>query len=213
MDNIYILKSIIKILYRELISNYSLKNDIDDYVEQIIYVLKYNIPWHLLKSNLHYSTYFKFFKRLIDKNIFKIAFSIINVIYTKNNPYNDINFFIDATNIRNMNGHDKLGINAKDKNKKGNKISVIVDANGIQISIKIVEANKHDIRILYPNINRIKNVKFKNVNLMADKGYINKNIKKMLNIMDINLIYPYRKNQNKKNSENELNLLKRRIIV
>ena len=56
MDNIYVLKSIIKILYRELISNYSLKNDIDDYVEQIIYVLKYNIPWHLLKSNLHYST-------------------------------------------------------------------------------------------------------------------------------------------------------------
>lgn len=112
-----------------------------------------------------------------------------------------------------MNGCDKLGINIKDKCKKGNKISVIVDINGIPISIKIVEANKHDIKILYPNLNKIKNVKFKNVNLIADKGYINKNNKKMLNIEHINLIYPYRKNQNKQNTENELDLLKKRIII
>lgn len=189
MDNIHILKSVIKILYRELISNYSLKNDIDDYLEQIIYVLKYNNPWHLLKSNLHYSTYFKFYKRLVYKNIFKLAYHIINFLYIKNNYNDNINFFIDATNIRNMNGSDKLGINVKDKCKKGNKISVIVYINGIPISIKIVEANKHDIKILYPNINKIKNVKFKNVNLIADKGYINKNNKKMLNIEHINLIY------------------------
>lgn len=166
-----------------------------------------------IKTNLNYTTYYKFFKRLVDNKIIKIAFFLINLIQKKKNNYVNLNLFIDATNIRNVNGKDKLGITIKDKCKKGNKISVIVDANRISLIIKIIEANKHDIRILYPNIMNIKNREFKNVNLIADKGYINKNIKKMLNTMHINFNYPYKKNQYNKNTENELILLKKRIKI
>ena len=200
-------------MYTEIISNYKLKNDISDYIEQIINVLKYNLPWHVLNTNLHYTTYYKFYKRLIDNNIIKIAFRIINLIYIKKNNNHNKNYFIDATNIRNMNGSDKLGINTKDKNKKGNKISVIVDAYGMPISIKVVKGNKHDIRILFPNINNIKSMNFLNVDLIGDKGYVSSYNKKMLKVENINMIYPYRKNQKKKNSEDELLLLKKRVIV
>ncbi len=64
-------------------------------------------------------------KKLVDHDILKISFKIINMLYNEKKNNTNNNFFIDATNIRNINGNDKIGINCKDKNKKGNKISVL----------------------------------------------------------------------------------------
>jgi len=53
----------------------------------------------------------------------------------------------DSSFIENKIGVDKLGRNVYYKNKRGRKITAIVDSKGIPINFNISEGNKHDYRI------------------------------------------------------------------
>lgn len=115
--------------------------------------------------------------------------------------------------IKNINGKDNTGKNHYDRNRKGNKITVLVNGSGIPISIHMSPANVHDAKLIGTAINKsvIKIVKAK---IISDKGYINQRMKnKLQRTANIKLIYPYRKNQKIKNTSFEKNLLKKRHIV
>ena len=209
-----IAKKIIKLLYLK-INNKSvgrkLKCDLDHYIESIYTVLKYALPWRSINTKLHYTSYHKFFEKLVSKNIFKTAYSIITNKYYKNiNKRNDL--FLDSSMIKNINGKDLLGKNHFDRNRKGNKITVLVDSKGIPISIHLAKANIHDSQLI-EDILDSSTIKIIQSRIISDKGYINPKIKRKLKRRKVNLIYPYRKNQNIKNSTFEKNKLKERYIV
>ena len=74
---------VMRLLYTVLNNNKlgrKLKNDFDSYLDKIFYVLRYGIPWRAIEcTKLHYTTYHKFFQKLVELNIFKITYEIINL--------------------------------------------------------------------------------------------------------------------------------------
>ena len=192
----------------------NLKSDFDSYLDKIFYVLRYGIPWRAINCNkLHYTTYHKFYQKLVKLNIFKITYDILVETYCKKNPDKIKTLFIDSSMIKNINGKDNTGRNHYDRNRKGNKITVLVNSIGIPISIVLSPANIHDAKLTETVINNsvIKVLKTK---IISDKGYINQKVKnKLKRTVNIGLIYPYRKNQIIKNTSFEKNLLSKRHIV
>ena len=49
---------------------------------------------------------------------------------------------------KNINGHKFIGSNHYDRNRNGNKISIVVTKHGIPIGIKLETSNVHDINII-----------------------------------------------------------------
>lgn len=191
-----------------------LKYNFDFYLDKIMYVLKFGIPWRAIQCDkLHYTTYHKFFQKLVKLNIFELTYEILVETYCGQNPDKIKTLFIDSSMIKNINGKDNVGRNHYDRNRKGNKITVLVNCYGIPVSIFLSPSNIHDSKLIDTSIDKsvIRIVKTK---IISDKGYINKKIKNKLNRnRNIRLIYPYRKNQEIKNTSFEKNLLRKRHIV
>lgn len=191
-----------------------LKRTFKHYIDNIFYVLKYGIPWRAIKNTkIHFTTYHKFFKKLVSLDIFNILFKIISKKYYNNNKDKCKNLFIDSSMIKNINGRENLGRNHYDRNRKGNKITVLVNEFGMPVSLTVAAANTHDSKLIMSSINS-STVKIVRSRIIADKGYINARIKRKLRrSANISLIYPYRRNQNRNNTTFEKNLLKKRHIV
>ena len=120
--------------------------------------------------------------------------------------------FIDSTMIKNFKGIDLLGKNHYDRNRAGNKVSLIISSNGIPLSINLTTANRHDLHEVLPTINNSP-ITLRNINLVADGAYLSKSLKIQLKVKKIRLIAPYRKNQILKNNKTETRLLKQRYLV
>ena len=189
---------------------------ISHYIDIFNYVLKTGIAWRDIRAPLHWSTYYKKFKKWVDHDIFLILYkSVLSLSIQKSllNPDNLKTLFIDSTMIKNFKGIDLLGKNHYDRHRYGNKVTIIVASNGIPISVSLATANTHDLSQVIPAINNIP-IKIIRSKLIADKGYISNNIKIQLKKNNnIRFIYPYKKTQKKSNTKMELKLLKQRYIV
>jgi len=119
------------------------KEEIDHYIDIIFKVIKTGIPWKALKEKLHYTTYFKKFSKWNNLNLFEnIHKIIIKILYNKDLLFIDNkDLYIDSTMIKNINGYEYLGSNHYDRNRNGNKISIIVTKTGIPIGLKLAPAN------------------------------------------------------------------------
>jgi len=205
-----ITRKLIKLFYQK-ISKRKLKMNIDVYINEISNILKYGNPWRSINHPiLHYTTFYKFYCRLCSNNIFRKIYRAITKLYFKKNKSK--NLYIDSTMIKNINGKDFTGNNHYDRNRKGNKITVIVNDKGIPISLHLSKANIHDSKLIEDTVN-LSSIKIISSRIIADKGYINHKMKKKLKRKKISLIYPYRKNQKEQNTTFEKNLLKGRYIV
>lgn len=191
-----------------------LKCEFRDYYETVKYVLDTGVPWRKLgKRELHYTTYHKFFQKLISLNVFELTFKALACHCHNQNISEFKNLFIDSSMIKNINGKDLLGRNHYDRNRKGNKITVLVNSKGIPISIHLAKANIHDAKLIEDSID-VAAVKIVGSKLIGDKGYINHVVKrKIKRTKKISLIHPYRRNQVQRNTTFEKNLLKKRYIV
>lgn len=194
-----------------------LKCPMDHYLDVIYYVLRTGIRWSdiMSKYNLHWTTYHKKFTLLSKCRVFELSHKILlklleNDNYFKNNSLKDL--FIDSSMIKNIQGTEFLGKNHYDRRRNGNKITVIVTCTGIPLAIKLDKASTHDVTVVEEILNQI-DLKIIGSRLIGDKGYVDSKLKKKLKQKRIQLIYPYRKNQKKKNTETENILLEKRHIV
>ena len=148
---------------------------------------------------------------MCEKNIFQITYRRVLKRYKLLKGIDNFkNFFIDSTMIKNVQGSEKVGPNHYDRNKNGTKVTAIVDDLGAPMCFNINKANESDVKITIPIM---KKLKFDNVNVISDKGYICLENKTILSKKGINLIYPYRRNQNLKNIASEIVLMRKRNIV
>lgn len=182
------------------------------YIKMIYKTLRYALTWRAVAENskVDHSTVHKFFKRMQNANIFEIAYKIMTLACPK-----DTNYFIDSTMIRNMYGRDTVGRNHFDRGRYASKVTAIVNSKGLPVSLHIVEANINDSLLIEPCVKcKVVGSRFKNCNLIGDGGYINSRVKKNLKNEDnVDLIYPYRKDQKQINTCEEKILLKKRIVV
>ena len=130
--------------------------------------------------------------------------------YLKDESYKTL--YVDATMIKNVRGHDSIGINHYDRGRKGSKMSLLITKEGIPLNLKMVGSNVHDLTAFEEQIKEIK-IKFIGSRIIGDKGYSSKKLKESLEKDDISLITPAKKNQKKRNTDIEKTLLKERSVV
>ena len=178
------------------------KEDIDHYIDIIFKIIKIGSPWRTLNEKLHFSTYHKKFVKWNNLNLFEnIHKIIIKLLNSKNLLFiNNKDLYIDSTMTKNINGSEYIGPNHYDRNKNGNKISIVVTKTGIPIGLKLAPSNIHDINLVEDTLDNI-SIKIIGSRIGADKGYISNNLKQNLKKnKNIDLI-----TCNKSNSKNSIN--------
>ena len=88
---------------------------------------------------------------------------------------------IDSTFIQNKSNSLHVDRNYHYYNKKGIKVTAIVDENTLPIDIKITKASINDAKIANEFINEISDNKLNSKLLLADAGYDSSILKKSLN--------------------------------
>jgi hypothetical protein len=182
----------------------------------------------------HYDTIRKKFIKWCRDGIFKLAFDECMNLKSVNK---DIELIIDSSFINNKYGIEDIGLNTDNKKKRASKLSIITDKDKfiysvINIKINVKEEIKidkrfkknkrkknkrkgfiHDVKTIQSTLDCI-NTKynFNSVTLLGDKGYINKNENYYINNKKINMV-TYKKKNQKLNSDEDQNKLKKRIYV
>jgi transposase len=189
--------------------------DTKHYCNVIMKVLTTGCQWNSLTEKLHFSVYNKKFIEWTDEGIVENFYYLLTLVNDKLKKFNN-NFYIDTTIFRNMQGIEDISYNHKIKSKRGTKLSILVDSNGIPVSLVCVSAKHNDVTLVLPNYHKL-NDKIKNniSNIICDKGYISRALKDYFRENNnINYIYPDKKNTlpENKNLENDNILLKTRSI-
>jgi len=192
------------------------EKEIEHYIDVIYKVLRTGSQWKHINAPLHYTTYHKKFIKWNNINLFQNVFYIIIKLLKYKNILNDDflkDLYIDSTMIKNIRGIEFLGSNHYDRNRKGNKVSIVVTKNGIPLGMSLSTSNIHDINIVEDTLNDIK-IKIVGSRLGGDKGYISKKLKdKLKNEKKINLITNLRDNSKETLNNDEKIFLKKRHIV
>jgi len=126
----------------------------------------------------HWSTVYKFFKKLVKYNIIHDTFKqTVNKYLLKSN--NNI-FITDTSLVANKCGIDKITYNPQLKKHKSTKISYISDIKGKPLDIQIYNSSINDSKILNSHLDNIDFFKNNNNILLADSGYDSNPIRKKL---------------------------------
>ena len=190
------------------------KEEINHYIDVIFKVIKTGIPWKILNEKLHFSTYHKKFVKWNNLDLFENIHKIIIKLLNYRNLLFIDDLYIDSTMTKNINGSEFIGSNHYDRNRNGNKISIIVTKNGIPIGLKLETSNVHDVNIVNDTIDNI-SIKIVGSRVGADKGYISSTLKNNLKVnKNIDLITCNKSNsKNNINTIEENNFLKGRYII
>lgn len=184
-------------------------------LEIIIYVLKTGCCWNHLREFGDESTYRKFFYKLVQMDIFKIAFYNLLGKLIQLRLINLDTIYVDSTSIINKMGLSEFAnFGFLPKKHKSLKIHSFIDENEVPLGFEISKGSEHDVNFVKPLINSLKNkINLKNKKIVADKGYVSSKLKAILKKKEkINLIYSKRKNQ-VENTDEEKKLLKKRFKV
>jgi hypothetical protein len=167
-----------------------------EYISGIIEVITNNISWRKYNGKING-------RILNNKHNYYSKLGVYDELYKYNlNEYclktkNSYSKYLsmDSTFIVNKNGTEKIGRNIYYKNKRGRKITAIVDSKGIPLNIHITSGNKHDCRIAPKIINQVK-INKDTKYLIADKGYDSKKIREKIRKLKIKPIIAKRKYKN-----------------
>ena len=183
-----------------------------DIIKIFLTRLETNLTWTRLSTiyNISKSHIHNIFYKWTSYGVFKNAY---DTFLKKYKIYiNNEEAYIDTTTILNKYGYiNTTGYNSfESKKHKCNKLSIISSANGIPLGIKLGSGNIHDIKLLLETLPKKTFFKV----LYADKGYNSIKLKTMLLITrKIKLIYPYKMNQQDKNTIEDRHGLQNRLRV
>jgi len=154
-----------------------------DYVQEIFSFLSNCVYWNRYSGHINGKTLNNKHNFYVKLDIYRKTYLHILNCYLKSNKYNKLKFLsIDSTFINNKKNFNKnlIGRNKYYRNKKGIKISTIVDVNGIPLSLLIIKGSIHDSKTLIPTFNNLflnlnikKSINYK-YHFLADSGYDNK---------------------------------------
>lgn len=212
-----IMEQIINDLEKDKKKNYihNVKHTTREYICEIIHVLSNNTSWRkhigkidgrVLNNKHNYYVKIGVYEKLYELNL---------DTYLKNNLKETKVLSLDSTFIPNKNGTEKIGRNVFYKNKKGIKLTSIVDSKGIPLKIKINKGNNHDAKIAPKILNKMERNKCGNKYILADKGYDSQKIREIIRRKNYKpIISPRKTNKKAKRlTKSEKELYKKRIIV
>ena len=186
--------------YSKKKSGRPLKLEIINIVKAIIYVLKTGSQWYMIPKEFgNYSSIKKHYLKYVkDGTLNELWYNKLNE-YTYKRKGKMNNMLMDCTLIKSVAGHDMIGRNPCDRGRMGTKLSFLTDDKGIPLSVAVNGANVSDHKMMSDTFANLKIKKKTKTNLYCDKGYSNKNAKRIANENNYNLVC-----ENKKNAKNKL---------
>ena len=162
------------------------------------------------RNKYYYKTVHKKFIKWSRLGIFEEAYKqILKEYVTSAHTYNTtIDLFIDATCIYNKHGSELVAYGSENRKKQITKISYVADDQKIVYDMSIFAGNTVEVNTIQHVTDNLKeSMKYRNINLTGDKGYISANHKKTLkDNKNISLHYP-----NKSNMKNTGKIAKKHL--
>lgn len=155
----------------------------DEYIlKNIFKILRTGMQWRELDTiHLSPKTINNYFNKWSRLNIFSEAYKyLIRLLYHKKKTIKSAYYITDTSFIKSIFGIDVIGKNPTDRGRNASKISVVVDDNGIPLSISLYPGNRNDCILLKETLNNMIVTSKKRKNLYADKGYDSKNCRTIL---------------------------------
>lgn len=192
------------------------------YIENIINVLRSATYWRRYYGPINGRVLNNKHNFYVKSGLYNAFYKfILEKYYTKNKNSKWKYLSIDSTFIQNKFGVNKIGRNKFYKNKRGIKISSIVDSKGIPLSTFIDKGSINDAKLFQPTFMNIliktNASKYINSNkhkqyFLADKGYDSKQIRTILKTNSYEpIIAQNRRNIKDPNKIKKFSLLKKKI--
>ena len=126
-----------------------IKLDIDEALDCLFKVIRTGMQWREVSiQSASYCTLFKHAQKWVHSGIFHRAYSTILNRYAS---HNDGKYYIiDSSHVKNAFGRQGLGRSPVDRGRKGLKISVLTDSNGVVHNIRSDGANISDFQLFVP---------------------------------------------------------------
>ena len=150
-----------------------IKLDIDEALDCLFKVIRTGMQWREVSiQSASYCTLFKHAQKWVHSGIFHRAYSTILNRYASHN--NGKYYIIDSSHVKNAFGRQGLGRSPVDRGRKGLKISVLTDSNGVVHNIRSDGANISDFQLFVPMLSSMF-INLRRIEVFADKGYDSKN--------------------------------------
>ena len=159
------------------------KYKLKDVLNEIVYVMKYNIPYRAIRSHIKWQTIYKVYRKLVDNKIFELTYLQLLKKYLKRGLNKKLKYvYTDTTFVMNKKGTQNIGLNKYYYKKKGNKISILMNSKKFIIDVQVYKGGKNDCKILEDQLEKCKNILNKKNNkqknyFSCDAGYDSKNVK------------------------------------
>ena len=141
----------------------------------IDFVLRSGISWRQLSetniSSYDFRTINRIFQTWNQRSIFQRAYKTLLRLDRSRKSKSSPRYAIDSSYVKNQYGVDCLGRNPTDRGRKATKMSAIVDARGIPVSITYYPANFSDFHTVEPSLANSLIPLIPQSKLYADKGY------------------------------------------
>lgn len=210
------------------------------YLYYVMLVFKELQKWSSLmilfnnEKKYHYQTisdiHLKWSRLNIYEDAYKTLLKKYKKISIKGSAY--LISFIDSTDIYNKNGCEKIGY-GQDPKKKKTKVSAICDVNKNILSLIVTDTHlkesefngrkylkptlQSDTKTVNPTINKllIDQLRCKQFKLVGDKGYATLKKDKIIlkETKNTDIIYPHRRNQKIKTTDEHKKLIKKRYVI
>lgn len=200
-----------------------------EYLEEIVEVLTTGISWRQHKGKINGRVLNNKHNEFVKLGIYDALHQKCLEKYIRRNKTKKIKYqSIDSTFIKNEYGVEKQGRNKLYKNKKGVKISAIVDTDGVPLGASINPSNQHDSQLIDETLDSVKvklnTKKYKNHNrykqyFLADAGYCSIGIRNRLMKRGYIPVIAHNKRNTKKTesikkfNKREKEIYKKRIVV
>jgi transposase len=207
-------------------SNIHQKFTLNDYLDDILYVLKTGIAWRDLRSNINWNSVYKIYCKLVEFKVIEQCYQDLIKKYCLKSSQSKLKVIMtDTTFIPNKHGIELIGYNTYYNKKNGTKISLISDSNGNPLNVECYTGNKYDCKILENHLDKISgdnpityNHKTEyNRYFLADAGYDSKKIRdKLTKLGFISLIARNKRNSKKptkKLTKKERTIFKKRLKI
>ena len=149
-----------------------MKLDIDEGLDCLFKMVRTGMQWREIDvKSASYSALFKHVQRWVCSGVIQEAYKTVLHTYAANNDGKY--YIIDSSHVKNVYGRSELGRSPVDRGRKGLKVSVLTDCNGMVHNIRSDPANVSDFKLFTPMLSSIF-INLRRIEVFADKGYDSK---------------------------------------
>ena len=143
--------------------------DIREGIDCLFRLVRTGMQWREVSiASVSYITLFTHVHRWVDAGLFQATYASLLARYATG--HDQKYYIVDSSHVKNAYGRQGLGRSPVDRGRKGLKISILADANGMVHNIQSDAANVSDFKLFTPMLTSIL-INLRRIEVFADKGY------------------------------------------